>query len=35
LVMERKLFTREELDRVLNPETMTGPTVAAPALGVR
>ncbi len=25
LVMERKLLTREELDRVLNPEAMTGP----------
>jgi aspartate ammonia-lyase len=35
LVMERKLFTREELDRVLNPETMTSPMVAAPTLGVR
>ena len=23
--MERKLLTREELDRVLNPEAMTGP----------
>ena len=25
LVMERKLLTREELDRALNPEAMTGP----------
>jgi aspartate ammonia-lyase len=35
LVMERKLFTREELDRVLNPEAMTGPKAAPPALGER
>jgi aspartate ammonia-lyase len=35
LVMERKLFTREELDRVLNPEAMTGPRAAAPAPTVR
>jgi len=35
LVMERKLLTREELDRVLNPEAMTGPQAAAPALGGR
>jgi aspartate ammonia-lyase len=32
LVMERKLLTREELDRVLNPEAMTGPPAPAPAL---
>jgi aspartate ammonia-lyase len=25
LVMERGLLTREQLDRALNPETMTGP----------
>ena len=35
LVMERKLFTREELDRVLNPEAMTGPKAESPALDVR
>jgi aspartate ammonia-lyase len=35
LVMERKLLTREELDRVLNPEAMTGPPAAAPALDPR
>ena len=35
LVMERKLLTREELDRVLNPEAMTGPPAAAPALDGR
>jgi aspartate ammonia-lyase len=32
LVMERKLLTREELDRVLNPEAMTGPPAVPPAL---
>jgi aspartate ammonia-lyase len=35
LVMERKLFTREELDRVLNPEAMTGPKAAPPLLDER
>jgi aspartate ammonia-lyase len=35
LVMERKLLTREELDRALNPEAMTGPPAAAPALDPR
>jgi len=35
LVMERKLLTREELDRALNPEAMTGPPTAPPALEVR
>jgi aspartate ammonia-lyase len=35
LVMERKLMTREELDRVLNPESMTGPQPVPPAVGVR
>jgi aspartate ammonia-lyase len=35
LVMERKLFTREELDRVLNPEAMTGPKAAPPRLDER
>ena len=35
LVMERKLLTREELDRALNPEAMTGPTSAPPVLEVR
>jgi hypothetical protein len=33
--MERKLFTREELDRVLNPEAMTGPKAAPPRLDER
>jgi aspartate ammonia-lyase len=32
LVMERKLMTREELDRALNPEAMTGPQ-SKPAAG--
>ena len=31
LVMERKLLTREELDRALNPEAMTGPTTTLAA----
>jgi aspartate ammonia-lyase len=35
LVMERKLLTREELDRALNPEAMTGPPTLPPALDVR
>jgi aspartate ammonia-lyase len=35
LVMERKLLTREELDRALNPEAMTGPHAPAPALDGR
>jgi aspartate ammonia-lyase len=35
LVMERRLLTREELDRVLNPEAMTGPAAAAPVVGAR
>jgi len=35
LVMERKLMTREELDRALNPEAMTGPHAPAPALDDR
>jgi aspartate ammonia-lyase len=35
LVMERKLLTRDELDRALNPEAMTGPPTLPPALGVR
>jgi aspartate ammonia-lyase len=35
LVMERRLLTREELDRALNPEAMTGPPSAPPALEVR
>jgi aspartate ammonia-lyase len=35
LVMERKLLTREELDRALNPEAMTGPHAPAPALDDR
>jgi aspartate ammonia-lyase len=30
LVMERKLLTRQELDRALNPEAMTGPQAAPP-----
>jgi aspartate ammonia-lyase len=35
LVMERKLLTREELDRLLNPEAMTVPPAVAPALDGR
>jgi aspartate ammonia-lyase len=35
LVMERKLLTRQELDRVLNPEAMTGPMTAPPAVAGR
>ena len=35
LVMERRLLTREELDRALNPETMTGPMTAPPAAAGR
>jgi aspartate ammonia-lyase len=35
LVMERKLLTRQELDRALNPEAMTGPPIAAPAVAGR
>ena len=31
IVMERKLLTREELDRALNPEAMTGPQPGPPA----
>jgi hypothetical protein len=33
--MERKLLTREELDRLLNPEAMTVPPAVAPALDGR
>jgi aspartate ammonia-lyase len=35
LVMERKLMTREELDRALNPEAMTGPPPTPPPVAVR
>jgi aspartate ammonia-lyase len=35
LVMERKLMTREELDRALNPEAMTRPQPVPPAGDVR
>ena len=35
LVMERKLLTREELDRALNPEAMTGSIATPPAVEVR
>jgi aspartate ammonia-lyase len=35
LVMERGLLTREELDRVLNPEAMTGPPAPAPVIEAR
>ena len=35
LVMERKLMTREELDRALNPEAMTGPPSVPPVADVR
>jgi aspartate ammonia-lyase len=35
LVMEHKLLTREELDRALNPEAMTGSIAAPPAVEVR
>jgi aspartate ammonia-lyase len=35
LVMERKLMTRAELDRALNPEAMTRPSQIAPAVDVR
>ena len=35
LVMERKLMTREELDRALNPEAMTGPQSRRDAGGGR
>ena len=35
LVMERKLMTRDELDRALNPEAMTGPQPVPPAIDDR
>jgi aspartate ammonia-lyase len=35
LVMERKLLTRQELDRALNPEAMTGPQAAPPDVARR
>jgi aspartate ammonia-lyase len=35
LVMERRLMTREELDRALNPEAMTRPRETLPAADVR
>src|SRR5687767_584551 len=35
LVMEHKLLTRDELDRALNPESMTSPQPVPPAVGVR
>jgi aspartate ammonia-lyase len=35
LVMERKLMTREELDRVLDPDAMTSPQPLPAAVDVR
>jgi aspartate ammonia-lyase len=35
LVMERKLLTRQELERALNPEAMTGPQAAPPDVARR